>query len=264
MSKETVDLFAGERIDPFLLSLKGIKNQWEVTGKIHTPWRIWHNLKIHESRYRFASLQLDLEVGVTVLDLACGTGYGNRFINKNANWYGVDISEQALRFGKQRNYQEVNKQRLITADGRSLPFARNCFDAVVSLETMEHIPLEDAGSFLQAIKFVIKPGGRFVISAPNRDFTNPEGTIKSKPRNRFHCFEPNLSELKGMLEPHFTNLNYYYQTGEIFKPGHREISQTERRIRALRAESWKVKPLELLNELKETPGVYLAVGLNPF
>lgn len=52
----------------------------------------------------------------------------------------------------------------LAPDG-TLPFAESSFDAVVSLEVVEHV--EDQFAFLRELARVVRPGGRVVVTTPN-------------------------------------------------------------------------------------------------
>jgi SAM-dependent methyltransferase len=52
----------------------------------------------------------------------------------------------------------------LAADG-TLPFAADSFDAVVSLEVIEHV--EDQFAFLRELARVVRPGGRVIVTTPN-------------------------------------------------------------------------------------------------
>jgi SAM-dependent methyltransferase len=52
----------------------------------------------------------------------------------------------------------------LATDG-ALPFADGTFDAVVSLEVVEHV--EDQFAFLRELARVVRPGGRVIVTTPN-------------------------------------------------------------------------------------------------
>src|SRR5437762_3641328 len=59
-------------------------------------------LKLHLERYEFARQNL---VGGTLLDIACGVGYGTALLAQNpgvSNALGVDISDEAVRYAAKR------------------------------------------------------------------------------------------------------------------------------------------------------------------
>lgn len=113
----------------------------------------------HVDRYAFAALH---SRGV-VLDIACGTGYGSRYLLEAGSdlVVGVDLSVEAVRHA----VAHFGGPRFVVADGQVLPFQRSAFSSVVCLETIEHVADPDA--LLHEIRRVLTPGGRLVLSTPN-------------------------------------------------------------------------------------------------
>lgn len=139
------------------------------------------SLQEHLARYRFAK---DLARG-RVLDVACGTGYGTAMLGAT----GVDLSLEALRYARR------STGRLVAADALRLPFGR-AFDTVVSFETIEHVP--DAARFVAECARVLRPGGTFIVSTPNRELWSPRSP---RPLQRYHVREFNLREFLAVLGP---------------------------------------------------------------
>ena len=154
-----------------------------------SPW--WGE---HMARYAFVELRV---AGRTVLDVACGTGYGLPRLQKTAKWVvGVDIDERAAELAR----REVDPKRgeVLVADATRLPFGDGHFDAVTSFETLEHLPRR--GEFLREISRVLSDGGVFFVSTPNANYTRP---IDGKPRNPYHLHEYHSAELVAELEACF-------------------------------------------------------------
>jgi len=152
----------------------------------------------HLLRYSFAK---QFVKGKTVLDVACGSGYGSQMLGKAGagSVTGVDISEKAVAYANQK-YKEKNTS-FVVADGTKLPFDNNQFDVVVSFETIEH--LEDHVAFVEQINRVLKQDGLLIISSPNKD-VYPEG-------NEFHFKELTEQEFANALKKHFRNIQLLKQ-----------------------------------------------------
>lgn len=101
-----------------------------------------------------------------VLDLGCGTGVLTdlliaRFklvVSMDISRVGVKIAWKRSRFRRKCNF--------IVADALNLPFQRECFDAVVMVEVLEH--LDDQRQALKDVKRLLKPLGYFILTTPNR------------------------------------------------------------------------------------------------
>src|SRR2546423_14915069 len=77
----------------------------------------------HVARYRYA---LPFVEGKTVLDIACGTGYGLSLLaGKAALVIGVDVDTDAAR---QAMSECGQKAAVLLGDGRRLPFGDNTFE----------------------------------------------------------------------------------------------------------------------------------------
>jgi SAM-dependent methyltransferase len=121
-----------------------------------THW--WHTARRRivvdwiESRYP-DSIDLD------VLDAGCGTGAMLLQLAHLGSVEGVDMSDEALDFCRQRGLVNVRK-----ADVLRLPFPDSSFDIVTSLDVLEH--LDDDVDALSEWRRVLKPGGRLFIFVP--------------------------------------------------------------------------------------------------
>jgi O-antigen biosynthesis protein len=139
------------------------------------------SLQEHLARYRFAKEQAKGRV----LDVACGTGYGTAMLDA----VGVDLSLEALRYAKR------HPAPYVAADAARLPFNRT-FDSIVSFETIEHVA--DPGRFVAECARVLKPGGLFIVSTPNRELWSPRS---AKPLQRHHVKEFSRREFLEVLRP---------------------------------------------------------------
>ena len=84
-----------------------------------------------------------------VLDIACGWGDGTRYLaNHYPNVIGVDYSKEQI----EMNLASKNaKVTFICGDAMNGNlFDESCFDAVISIHTMEHVP--DDTIFLKNVK----------------------------------------------------------------------------------------------------------------
>lgn len=139
----------------------------------------------HLARYTWAAQWVR---GKSVLDVACGTGYGSAMLLRAGASLAVavELSAPALAFAA-RTYAGP---KYICADARKIPLKDASFDAVVSLETIEH--LADPVGFLRSVRALLREGGVLVLSMPNRSQTDGS--------NPYHLHEMTLPELLEALE----------------------------------------------------------------
>lgn len=131
--------------------------------------------------------------GARVLDAGCGEGYGTALLSRVASSVtGVDLEEPVIR----RAAERYPTPRFETANLVSLPFPDASFDAVVSLQVIEH--LHSPQEFLAECARVLVPGGLCIISTPNRLTFSPDGT-----RNPFHTFEFAPEDLRATVVQRF-------------------------------------------------------------
>jgi ubiquinone/menaquinone biosynthesis C-methylase UbiE len=153
----------------------------------------------HRSRYRFAESYV---AGQSVLDVACGSGFGLEMLRAvGARPIGVDYAGETL--SEIRAHQPA--AALLRADATRLPLRTASVDHVVSFETIEHVP--DATALVREIRRVLRPGGRLILSTPNRAFGPPQRHTA----NRFHVREFTADELRGLLRECFSEVQLFGQ-----------------------------------------------------
>jgi len=175
------------------------------TGEYVVPGRTPENEWLpHIERYRFAS---QLAPGKVILDVACGTGYGSDLLAGHAanRVVGGDASPGALSFATDRFRRE--NLSFLKLDASRLPFPPSTFDAVVSFETLEHMP--DPGQFLRECARVLRPNGVLLCSTPMRLAWRPPWM--PKPLNPFHTREFTVGELRAALNDAFDRAEFYGQ-----------------------------------------------------
>lgn len=143
---------------------------------------------VQEAQYSFPYHYLDLEVDIYrlrfieyrsllqsvtervirlgpggVLDAGCGDGRLCRELRlKGVDVTGIDYSEQAISFARAFN----PGTRFVASDLVELDLGRT-FDAVVLMETLEHVPPLLAGRMLEHLRAHLRPGGHLVVTVPS-------------------------------------------------------------------------------------------------
>ena len=164
-----------------------------------------HLVREHIKRYHFAAPRV---AGLKVLDAACGSGYGSRILaDVAASVVGVDIESDAISYARER-YTAPNLSFEI-ADAHTLDaFADNSFEAVVSFETIEHLP--DFRAYVAAVRRVLKPGGIYLVSTPDTKFTD-KAKLPAPLPNPYHVHEFEREELFELLATHFDTVQLFGQ-----------------------------------------------------
>lgn len=165
----------------------------EFDGERFTPEsvrEIWYE---HMHRYAFAERFVG---GLSVLDAACGEGYGAAILARSAQSVNaIDASEKAIAHASKR-YASGNME-FAQADCCNLPFEDGRFDCIVSFETIEH--LEDQAGMLAEFRRVLKPTGFLLISSPDKAvYSDQQGFA-----NPHHVRELYADEFRALLGQYF-------------------------------------------------------------
>jgi SAM-dependent methyltransferase len=173
----------------------------------HSRWFLRGVIAGHVGRYAHAR---EAAGGKRVLDLACGSGYGCAILaDVAASVVGVDLDPAAVSCAAKR--YPLPNVRFLCADARTLPLDAAGFDLVTSFETIEHLPPADIDAYLDELHRVLAPGGRLIISTPDRDSYSLGGATG----NAFHLCEFTRAEFVERLSRRFEVTAMY---GQDFAP----------------------------------------------
>jgi len=161
----------------------------------NSDWR--ENIAGHMQRYRFAG---QFVAGKRVLDAGCGVGYGCGILQRAgaSEVVGVDISEEALDIARKQFCRPGI--RFVHGDCESLDLGEGNFDAIVALESLEHLP--QPRNFLSRARNLLHGSGVLVCSTPNDRLTQP---VNGRPRNPYHVHEYALEEFRALLADFFSD-----------------------------------------------------------
>jgi SAM-dependent methyltransferase len=101
-----------------------------------------------------------------VLDV--GSGNGAIALAMTATGRYVSCGIDTLLNETAHGLQQGTEAHSIAASGDALPFTDASFDAVLCLETIEHIPPGALGRFANELTRVLRPGGVILITTPPR------------------------------------------------------------------------------------------------
>ncbi|MDD5407043.1 MAG: methyltransferase domain-containing protein [Sulfurovaceae bacterium] len=112
-----------------------------------------------------------IEKGAKILEVGSGLGYFTHALNKSGyECDGLEYSDTAVSFANSffgNNYTQGTIEEYAKTHAEE-------YDAVIATEVIEHV--ENPESFIGAFLHVLKPGGKILITTPNKD-VHPKGTI---------------------------------------------------------------------------------------
>src|SRR5262249_3064468 len=142
----------------------------------------------------------------TVLDIACGEGYGTALIGQHAQKaVGVDIDEACIEWATEHYAASNNKLEFKKGTVENIPLADKSVDIVISFETIEHVSTNAQLRFLEEVKRVMRPDGMLIISTPN----TVNYSERSEQHNKFHEKEFEKEEFHEFLKAHFTHTYHF-------------------------------------------------------
>lgn len=148
------------------------KAWWDPTGK----FRPLH--QIGPTRLTFVrdalTRHFDREAGglrplkdLALLDVGCGGGLMSEPLARlGARVTGIDPGERNIAIARGHAEPQGLAIDYRTATVEQLVAAGEQFDAVISLEVVEHVP--DVGAFVKACADLVRPGGLLILSTINR------------------------------------------------------------------------------------------------
>lgn len=145
------------------------------------------------------------EYGEVWLNLGCGIHLLKNFINVDCAFTLQDLQDKSPPF---QNSEIDDGAEFVKADMRYLPFPNNYADYILSVYSIEHIPLADISLALAEWKRVLKPDG--VIMVVTLDFDNLArewlAAFVDKPFNKEHYDMVSA----GMFGNQITDGEYHY------------------------------------------------------
>jgi SAM-dependent methyltransferase len=121
--------------------------------------RYWWFVARRELALQFLRDWLPQQENLRLLDVGCGTGKGQEAFQQFGSVYGIDFSQDGLEFCLSRGLTKITR-----ADAQVLPIQAGMFNAVVTLDTIEHVPNDHAA--IAEIARVLEPGGILLMNVP--------------------------------------------------------------------------------------------------
>ena len=128
----------------------------------------------------------------TMVDVGCGSGQTMAWFGRmHPSWstVGLDVAPQGLAAGRARG-----TRHLLCGSALDLPLASSSADLVMSLDVLQHLPLEGGDRrALSEMWRVVRPGGLLFLRTNAQAFPRAADDA----RHQFHKYEP--VELHGVL-----------------------------------------------------------------
>ncbi len=134
-----------------------------------------------------------IQGGAFLADIGCGMGILAEVCrDKFVKYVGMDLAFERV---KQARLRVPDKKCFwVVGDAQNLPFKSKCFNYVVSLEVIEHLP--DTKAYLKEINRILTLGGNFILSTPGSFFYNSDSGRLYQDQ---HIYQFNLRVLKREL-----------------------------------------------------------------
>ncbi len=120
-----------------------------------------------------------------ILDAGCGTG-GVLSGLRAYKTYGLDISEEAIKFCKLRKLNNIVQGSIC-----DIPFDNNFFDLIISLDVLYHLSVNDTKA-LEELHRVLCKSGRLMLNLPAYGFLKSEHDKAVHTRHRYTTKEVKL------------------------------------------------------------------------
>lgn len=106
-----------------------------------------------------------------VLDLGCGCGLpvAKRLV-RTFDVTGIDISQVQI----QRARILVQRAKFILGDMTAVDFPEGCFEAIVALYSLIHVPVEQQEALFGRMRRWLRPGGYLLATVGNTEWTGTE------------------------------------------------------------------------------------------
>lgn len=104
----------------------------------------------------------------SVLNIGCGYGWFEHWAAQNGvtRMAAIDVTDTDL--DTARRFVQDPRVEFKVGSAIEIPYPDQSFDTVVSWEVIEHIPRTTEPKMFAEVRRVLKPGGQFLLSTPNR------------------------------------------------------------------------------------------------
>jgi 2-polyprenyl-3-methyl-5-hydroxy-6-metoxy-1,4-benzoquinol methylase len=158
----------------------------------HIEDHFWWYRGLHEIVEYFVRAQAaTAKLPLAIFDAGCGTGRMMQRIANAGSVEGIDYSDEALLFCKQRGIDSAVQQDLNTW----APQKR--YDVIISLDVLCHATIKSEETILQRFYDALTPGGLLILNLPAFNFLMRQHDRAVYTKKRF-TKNPTLATLKGL------------------------------------------------------------------
>ncbi len=176
------DFAMGRRYEKNRFTIEEVRDFWDSVADeyVHDGQSL---AETHFQRFDRAFAHFQPSDGMRALNIWSRNGEAVDYFRRRAPQIELVNAEVSPRMIEKARTSYPN-EAFVNTDLRSLPFADDEFDFILSLETLEHAP--DPLGFLRELARVLKPGGRLVLSCPP--------AMAELPLRLYEMFLPNHGE----------------------------------------------------------------------
>jgi cyclopropane fatty-acyl-phospholipid synthase-like methyltransferase len=175
---------------------------------LHTP----RQLLFHYARYKFAARLIGETPGVEVLELGCSEGLNTLMLAEGYHKViAVDFDEDAIKWAK----SNINNDDVTFIYDDFLGKTYGQFDAVVSIDVIEHIAPENEGRFFETVTANLKPDSYCIIGTPN--ITASQYASEQSRKGHVNLFS--AERLRDAVSKYFKNVFTFGMNDEVVHTG---------------------------------------------
>lgn len=197
--------------------------QWnEIFKKGREKYSYYDILSPHESMDKVSSVFKKNKVK-NVLDLGCGAGRNLWYLAKKGfKMWGIDLSQSGIRTAKKiLEKKNLNAKLVVGNVYKKLPYEDGSFDAIVSVQVLQHSNEEGIKNAVKEIKRVLVPGGLVFITLCGRYSKGKVRycLVKTARRISNHTYVPTCGDEKGLIHFIYTKnkIKNHYKDFKIQK-----------------------------------------------
>lgn len=192
-----------------------MNNQWnEIYKKDSSAYNYYDLTKAHEFMPKLLKVLKEHKAN-RILDLGCGSGRNFLCLHSSGlDVYGLDIAEEGIKTVKRSVKENIEEKLMVRDIYQKLPYSDNFFDAIISIQTLQHGTENQILSTIKEIKRVLKPGGIIFITVSGRISKGKIRycLVKTAKKIAPHTYVPTLGDEQGLTHFIYTKtilLNHF-------------------------------------------------------